>query len=209
MYLLIKRAFDMLVSATALLLLGPLFVIMAIIIRVDSPGPVFYRGKRAAKGNGVFRIFKFRSMVFDAEKKGGYSTAIDDPRFTKIGRFIRRFKIDELPQLMNVLIGDMSLVGPRPQVTFYTDQYSTDEKIILQMRPGITDLASIYFIDMDTVLGSGDVDKKYQTEIEPLKNKLRIKYVQEMSFLLDMRILLVTVLRVFGLSKIVSMNFDL
>lgn len=209
MYLVIKRLFDLLVSGVMLLILAPLFIVVAIVIRVDSKGPVFYRGKRAAKGSGVFYIFKFRSMVVDAEQKGGFSTAIDDHRFTKVGRFIRRFKIDEIPQFINVLIGDMSLVGPRPQVTYYTDQYTEEEKLILSVRPGITDLASIYFIDMDSTLGSGDVDEKYQTEIEPVKNKLRLQYVKQMSFVLDLKIFASTFFRLLGITNFPSIKFDL
>jgi len=209
MYLTIKRLFDILVSGIMLFLLFPLFIIVAIIIRIDSSGPIFYRGKRAAKGVSYFLIFKFRSMIVDAEKKGGHSTAIDDHRFTKVGRFIRRFKIDELPQFINVFIGDMSLVGPRPQVLFYTDQYVGNEKVILTVKPGITDLASLYFIDMDKTLGSGDVDRKYQTEIEPIKNKLRIKYVKEMSFILDIRILIATFFGLFGFANITRLDFNL
>lgn len=205
-YLIIKRLFDILLSVFALVILSPVFIITVVLIRLDSRGAVFYRGKRASKGGGVFSIYKFRSMVVDAEKKGGFSTAIHDPRLTRVGRVMRRFKIDELPQLINVLIGDMSLVGPRPQVTFYTDKYKNDEKLILTVKPGITDLASIYFIDMDSVLGSGDVDKKYQTEVEPIKNKLRVKYVKEMSFSLDIVILLATVLKLFGLSSFVPLD---
>ena len=209
MYQIAKRIFDIVVSGMLLILLLPFLLVVAVIIKVDSRGPVFYRGKRAAKGEGVFYIFKYRSMVVDAENKGGPSTAIDDPRFTKVGRFMRRFKIDEFPQLINVLRGEMSLVGPRPQVTFYTDQYSGDEKLILTIKPGITDIASIYFIDMDSTLGSGDVDKKYQIEIEPIKNKLRIKYVREMTFILDIRILIATLFSLLGLANITRINLDI
>lgn len=197
------------VSGIFLIFMLPLFVFVAVVIQIDSNGPIFYRGKRAAKDSGVFYIFKFRSMVVDAEQKGGHSTAIDDHRFTKVGRFIRRFKIDELPQFINVIIGDMSLVGPRPQVTYYTDQYTGDETLILTVKPGITDLASLYFIDMDRTLGSGDVDKKYRTEIEPIKNKLRIQYVKKMSFSLDIRILASTFFRLFGIDNFPRITFDL
>lgn len=208
MYLVIKRLFDVMVSGMMLFLIFPFFIVIAIIIRMDSPGPVFYRGARAAKDEGFFLIFKFRSMVVDADQIGGHSTAIDDSRLTRIGRIIRRFKIDELPQFINVFIGDMSLVGPRPQVMFYTDKYVGDEKLILTVKPGITDLASLYFIDMDKTLGSGDVDGKYQAEIEPIKNKLRIKYTKEMSFGFDIRILLATFFRLFGFAHVVPIDFD-
>ena len=199
MYLFFKRAFDVFIALLTILILMPVFLIVSIVIKSESPGPIIYRGKRSAKNKGFFYIYKFRTMVVDAEKKGGYSTAIDDPRFTRIGRFFRKYKIDELPQFINIIIGDMSLVGPRPQVAFYTDQYIGEEKKILSVRPGITDLASIYFSDMDDVLGSGDVDEKYYKEIEPLKNKLRLKYVQEMCFSLDLKILIVTFLKIIGM----------
>ena len=136
-------------------------------------------------------------MVADAEKLGGPSTALNDPRITPIGKFLRRYKLDELPQLINILKGEMSFVGPRPQVERYTKLYEGEEKIILSVRPGLTDYASLHFIDMDSTLGDGDVDRKYMTEVEPLKNVLRIKYVKERSFLVDMKILLKTMFRLF------------
>ena len=131
-------------------------------------------------------------MVVDAEDLGGPSTALNDPRITRIGRFLRKYKFDELPQLLNILKGEMSFVGPRPQVEKYTRLYTGEEKDILSVKPGITDYASIYFIDLDAVLGDGDVDEKYLRDIEPVKNKLRIKYVQEHNFWVDMKILFMT-----------------
>jgi len=208
MYLISKRLLDIFVSICALSLFSPILIVLSVIIKMNSPGPILYRGKRAAKKEGIFYIFKLRTMVVDAEQKGGYSTASDDPRFTTIGRFLRKYKLDEVPQFINVLIGDMSLVGPRPQVTFYTNKYENDEKIILTVRPGITDLASLYFIDMDNTLGSGDVDRKYQTEIEPVKNLLRLKYVNEQSFMLDMRILLETAFSIVGIKNITRLNIN-
>ena len=163
-----------------------------------SRGPSLYRGKRAGCGNRTFEILKFRTMV-DAENLGGPSTALEDPRITSIGRFLRANKLDELPQLVNVIKGEMSLVGPRFKVSLH-NKYEGEEEIILSVRPGITDLASLHFSDMDAVLGNEDVDKKYETEIEPLKNKLRIQYVKT-SFLLDIRILFETFLGLFGMRK--------
>jgi lipopolysaccharide/colanic/teichoic acid biosynthesis glycosyltransferase len=148
-------------------------------------------------------------MVLDAERKGGFSTAIDDPRLTGLGRFIRKHKLDELPQFFNVLAGDMSLVGPRPQVAFYTDKYEGDEKLILSVKPGITDLASLYYADMDSVLGSGNVDARYLAEIEPVKNQLRLKYIREQSFLLDTRILIETGFKLIGFENITNLNISL
>jgi lipopolysaccharide/colanic/teichoic acid biosynthesis glycosyltransferase len=154
-----------------------------------------------------FRILKFRSMVMDAEQRGGFSTAMNDARLTVIGRFLRQYKLDELPQFWNVLRGDMSLVGPRPQVKYYTEKYRGEELCILTVRPGITDLASLCFHDMDATLGLGDVDSRYQNEIEPVKNLLRIRYVRKRSFLLDMKILFQTGLMLLGLKNLFGINY--
>jgi lipopolysaccharide/colanic/teichoic acid biosynthesis glycosyltransferase len=205
-YRFVKRVTDLGLSAVAILVLGPFMLMIAVLIKVDSPGPVFYRGQRAGKNGRVFRILKFRSMVVNAEHKGGFSTAIDDPRLTGMGRFIRKYKLDEVPQFFNVLSGEMSLVGPRPQVLFYTNKYSGEERSILSVKPGITDLASLYFADMDAVLGSGDVDVRYLTEVEPVKNKLRLRYVREQTYLLDMRILVETAFKLIGFENITGLN---
>lgn len=201
-----KRLTDLGLSAAAVLVLAPFMLLIAVLIKAGSPGPVFYRGARAGKNGRVFRILKFRSMVVDAERKGGFSTAIDDPRLTGTGRFLRKHKLDELPQFFNVLVGDMSLVGPRPQVLFYTNKYTGDERSILSVKPGITDLASLYFADMDSVLGSGDVDARYLAEVEPVKNKLRLRYVREQSYLLDIRILVETAFKLIGFENITGLN---
>ena len=201
-----KRITDLGLSAAAVVVLGPVMLLIALFIKAGSPGPIFYRGERAGKDGRVFRILKFRSMVVDAERKGGFSTAIDDPRLTGTGRFIRKYKLDEFPQFFNVLVGDMSLVGPRPQVLFYTDKYIGDERSILSVKPGITDLASLYFADMDSVLGSGDVDARYIAEVEPVKNKLRLRYVREQSYLLDMRILVETAFKLIGFANVTGLN---
>ena len=132
-------------------------------------------------------------MVVNAEAKGGYSTALNDARLTKIGKFLRKYKLDEIPQLINVLKGEMSIVGPRPQVEEYTKLYKDEEKIILTVKPGLTDYSSIEFIDLDSILGDDDVDAKYLQEIEPKKNELRIKYVKEYSFLKDIKIIIQTI----------------
>lgn len=205
-YRLAKRMTDLGLSAAAVLILAPVMLLIAVLIKAGSPGPVFYRGERAGRNGRVFRILKFRSMVVDAERKGGFSTAIDDPRLTGTGRFLRKYKLDELPQFFNVLAGDMSLVGPRPQVLFYTSKYTGDEQLILTVRPGITDLASLYFTDMDSVLGSGDVDARYLAEVEPVKNRLRVRYVREQSYLLDMRILVETAFKLIGFANITGLN---
>jgi lipopolysaccharide/colanic/teichoic acid biosynthesis glycosyltransferase len=206
MYAAAKRCFDVVLSVVAIALLSPLIIALAVLVKVTSPGPVLYRGVRAGRNGKNFHILKFRTMVVDAEKRGGASTAVDDPRFTRFGRALRRYKLDELPQFFNVVGGSMSLVGPRPQVLSYTDKYQGEERLILNVRPGITDLASLYFSDMDKILGSGDVDAKYANEIEPVKNVLRLRYVKEASLLLDLRILVETAFKLVGVSNATGLN---
>ena len=200
MYLSLKRLFDLLIASSGVIVLSPFILLVWIIIKSESPkDPAIYLGKRTARNSGTFNLYKFRTMVVNAEELGGFSTAENDPRLTKIGKFLRSFKVDELPQLFNVIQGQMSLVGPRPQVTFYTDKYNAEEKEILKMKPGITDLASLFFINMDVTLGNEDVDRIYENRIEPLKNKLRLLYVKNASIYLDILILIATFLRIFGL----------
>jgi lipopolysaccharide/colanic/teichoic acid biosynthesis glycosyltransferase len=190
-----KRLFDIAISLIGLLFLSPLFLIIAILILIDSPGPVFYRGERTGQYGKRFRIFKFRSMVVDAEKGAG-STAQNDTRVTQIGHFIRRYKIDELPQLINVLIGEMSLVGPRPELPRYTDQYKGDELLILNVRPGITDYSSIRFIQLSDALGKEDPDRAYEENILQIKNRLRVQYVRDRNFYIDLRLLIKTITKI-------------
>lgn len=188
----IKRLFDLILSLIALILLGPFMLFVGSLIKIQTSGPAFYRGERSGLYGKTFRIFKFRTMVVNADKLGGPSTALNDPRLTPMGKFLRKYKIDELPQLINILLGDMSIVGPRPQVEKYTKLYSEEEKVILTVKPGLTDYASIHFINLDAILGDDDVDEKYLRFVEPLKNELRIKYVREHNLLVDMKILFMT-----------------
>lgn len=201
-----KTLFDIIISILAIIALTPLFIIIYLVIKLTSDGDALYKGVRAGKKNIPFKIYKFRTMVEDAENIGGHSTALDDFRLTKIGRFLRKYKLDELPQFFNILKGDMSLVGPRPQVIYYTNQYLGDLKLILTIKPGLTDLASLYFLDMDNVLGSKDANQKYATEIEPVKNLLRLRYVKEQSFFLDIRILIETIFSLIGIKNITKLN---
>ena len=201
-----KSLFDIIVTIVALIVLCPIFILIAIIIKITSPGKVFYKGIRAGRNNINFKIYKFRTMVQDAENIGGPSTALNDFRLTKIGRFLRKYKLDELPQFINIIKGEMSLVGPRPQVIYYTDQYKGELNLILSVKPGLTDLASLYFLDMDNVLGNQNVDEKYASEIEPIKNLLRLRYVKEKSFLLDIRILIETAFGLIGKKNITRLN---
>jgi lipopolysaccharide/colanic/teichoic acid biosynthesis glycosyltransferase len=192
-----KTLFDFIFASIGFIFLLPVALIVALIIKMDSAGPVFYRGIRTGKHGRPFRIFKFRTMVVDAEKLGGPSTGKDDPRVTRVGRFLRAHKIDEIPQLLNVLTGEMSIVGPRPEVPQYTSLYEGDEKLILSVKPGITDLASIKFSRLDEHLGSGDPDSVYEEKIRPVKNRLRVQYVKERTFLGDLGIIIQTLKRVF------------
>ncbi len=207
-YAVAKRCLDVVLSLVAILLLSPVLLAIAALVRLTSPGPALYRGLRAGRNGRDFHILKFRTMVVDAEKKGGASTAVDDPRLTRFGKLLRKYKLDELPQFFNVLGGSMSLVGPRPQVLSYTSKYQGEERLILNMRPGITDLASLYFSNMDKVLGTGDVDAKYAKEIEPVKNVLRLRYVKEASLLLDLRILVETAFKLVGVANVTGLNVN-
>ena len=191
-----KRLFDIVVSGAVLLLLAPVMVVVAIWIALDSRGGVFYRGVRASRGNRPFEMLKFRTMVSRAESLGGPTTSHRDPRITPSGHFLRRFKLDELPQLLNVLKGEMSLVGPRPQVLSYTSAYEGEFRDILSTRPGITDWASIWNADEAGVLaGAQDADRAYDILINPTKLRLQLHYVRTRSFATDLRIIYYTIRR--------------
>jgi lipopolysaccharide/colanic/teichoic acid biosynthesis glycosyltransferase len=193
----VKRLFDLLVSAVALFVSSPLCVIMAVWIRLDSPGPVFYRGLRIGRRGREFRIYKFRSMRAGAEKHGGMSTSDMDRRITRAGYFIRKYKLDEISQLLNVFFGHMSLVGPRPEVLKYVSQYTEEEKAILSLRPGITDWASIWNADEGAVLaGATDADKAYEELIRPTKLKLQLMYARHNNLWTDLKILFYTVYKI-------------
>ena len=193
----IKRLFDIVCSLIGLIILSPLFLILAIIIVATSPGGVFFRGVRVGQFGKPFRIFKFRSMVKDAEGKGKWNVGDNDDRITLIGHFLRNTKIDELPQLINVLIGDMSLVGPRPELQVYVDMYTEKEKPILDLKPGITDWASITNFDQFEVFTKAkDPDEAYLEYIRPLKLQLQLYYREHNSFLNDIKIIFWTIYKV-------------
>lgn len=193
-----KRVFDLLAAIAGLILLGPLLLLLALWIKLGSPGPVFYRGQRAGRGSKPFRIFKFRTMVVNADKIGGPSSSADDPRITRIGGFLRRYKLDELPQLLNVFKGEMSFVGPRPEVLEEVHGYSDDERRLLSVRPGITDWASIKFRNEGEILrGSPDPHQTYREKIRPEKIRLGLEYVENHSFWTDCSILLRTMKVIF------------
>ncbi len=188
-----KRFFDIVAAAVGLLLLSPFLFFIALRIWREGSGPVFYRGERMGLHGKPFRIFKFRTMVVDAERLGASSTSDDDQRITSIGKFLRKYKLDELPQLINVLLGDMSLVGPRPEVKKFTDLYTDEEKVILTVRPGITDWASLWNPDEGALLkGSLDPDQDYMEKIRPEKIRLQLKYVRKRSFWVDIKITFLT-----------------
>jgi lipopolysaccharide/colanic/teichoic acid biosynthesis glycosyltransferase len=200
-----KRLFDFTVSAIALVLLSPILLMIAIFVSITSPGPVLYSGKRVGLRGRIFEMHKFRTMVVDAEKLGGSCTYEGDPRVTRTGSRLRKFKLDELPQFFNVLVGDMSLVGPRPEVQEYVQMFTLEERAILSVRPGITDWASIWDRDEAKALaGSPDPERTYREVIRPEKIRLQLEYVRRRSFLTDLTILLET-LRVLVLRPPVQM----
>lgn len=200
--MILKRLFDIIVSVLGLLILWPVLILIAVLIKSDSRGPVFYRPWRTGKDYKRFKIFKFRTMVENADKMGGPSTAFEDVRFTKIGKFLRRAKLDELPQFINILRGEMSVVGPRPQIEEYTRLYEGENKLIVSVRPGLTDYASIEYINLDKLLGNENVDLKYLRDIEPRKNELRLKYVKERTFWIDMKIIFWTLYKLAGFKNL-------
>ena len=190
-----KRLFDSSISFCGLILVFPVFVLVALWIKIDSRGSVFFRQERVGFQGSLFRIHKFRTMVLDAEKEGKQITIGADPRITTVGRFLRKYKLDELPQLVDVLVGDMSLVGPRPEVLKYIDCYSNDEKRdVLSVKPGITDNASIEFRDENKLLAnSNDPESTYINKVLPKKIALYRKYVRERSFFGDVEIIFRTI----------------
>lgn len=180
-------------------LLSPLLALIAIAIKLSSRGPVLYAAPRVGRGGGLFRMYKFRTMVTNADKIGGSSTPDDDARITRVGRFLRRCKLDELPQLLNVLGGTMSLVGPRPQVKWAVDLYTPAQRKVLEVQPGITDYASLHFPNEGEILrGSTDPDRDYMEKIHPEKMRLSLEYLARRSLLVDLGIIfrtLTTVLK--------------
>ncbi len=195
----IKRLFDIFFSGLGLLLLSPFLFTFALIIKFTSSGPVFYRGVRVGKNFKKFKIYKFRTMVINAEKIGGPSTREEDPRITKIGKFLRKYKLDELPQLINVFKGEISLVGPRPEVPEYADLYQGDEEIVYSIKPGMTDYASLWNIDEGGALKDAkdteETEKIYLEKIRPEKVRLQMKYVKEMSLWTDVKIIFKTLFK--------------
>ena len=191
------RFFDFILSLVGLVVLAPIFIVLAIWIKTDSKGPVFYEQVRVGQNGIDFGLFKFRSMVVDADKKGLITVGGRDPRITRSGYFIRKYKLDELPQLINVLVGDMSLVGPRPEVRKYVELYTDEQQKVLSVKPGITDYASIEYMDENEILGkSNDPEKTYIEEIMPEKIKYNMKYIQNKNVSEYFKIIFLTLLKI-------------
>ena len=191
------RFFDFILSLVGLVVLAPIFIVLAIWIKIDSKGSVFYKQVRVGQNGIDFGLFKFRSMVVDADKKGLITVGGRDPRITRSGYFIRKYKLDELPQLINVLVGDMSLVGPRPEVRKYVNLYTDEQQKVLSVKPGITDYASIEYMDENEILGkSSDPEKTYIEEIMPEKIKYNMKYILNKNVSEYFKIIFLTLLKI-------------
>jgi len=189
----VKRFLDIIFSGLGLICLSPLFMFLALWVKLDSPGPVFYRQVRVGRNNRDFKLYKFRSMRVDSDKKGLITIGGHDPRVTQSGYYIRKYKLDEFPQLINVFLGDMSLVGPRPEVRKYVDMYTDEQMHVLDVRPGITDMASIYYRNENELLEKANNPEKYYREVI-MQDKLRInlEYVRNHSVIGDFRMILKT-----------------
>lgn len=191
----IKRIIDFSLAIVLFIVLFWLFLGISIAIVLDSGRPVFYRAQRGGYKNQQFRIFKFRTMVQNADKIGGGTTALNDSRITKVGNFLRKTKLDEVANLINIIKGDMSFIGPRPELLRYTEQYEGAEKLILEVRPGITDYSSLEFINLDEIVGTENADEYYEKYVLKKKNFLRVKYAATVSFKTDMYLFWTTVFR--------------
>jgi lipopolysaccharide/colanic/teichoic acid biosynthesis glycosyltransferase len=192
-----KRLFDFIVSLFSMVLLFPLGILISICIILDSKGPIFFKQVRVGKNSKTFKIFKFRTMIVDAEKEGLQLTVGQDPRITRVGYILRKYKIDELPQIINVLFGEMSFVGPRPEVPRYVELYTEEQKTVLTVRPGITDLASIEFINENEILNkSENPEQLYINEVLPKKLELNKKYVEKSNLSYDIKIIFKTLIKI-------------
>jgi lipopolysaccharide/colanic/teichoic acid biosynthesis glycosyltransferase len=194
-----KRLFDICSSFVVLALIWPFMLIIALVVMFSSRGGVFFTQIRVGRNEKEFKLFKFRTMRMDSEEKGQLTIGGDDPRITGAGRFLRKFKLDELPQLFNVLGGTMSVVGPRPEVRKYTDLYTEEQRKVFAVRPGLTDYASIEYIAENELLGrSEDPNRTYIEEIMPAKLKLNLQYIDERGFLTDLKIIFKTLGKIFS-----------
>lgn len=196
-----KRALDITAAIIGLILCAPVMALIALIVRWDSSGPILYRGTRIGKDGKTFQILKFRTMYADAARRGGGITTRGDPRITRVGKLLRRTKLDELPQLVNVLRGDMSLVGPRPEDPRYLQYYSPSQRIVLNVRPGITSAASIVFRDEEALLHGADWERTYIDQVLPHKLDLEVAYLARRTFWSDLTIIGKTFLVLFQLER--------
>lgn len=194
-----KRAFDLIVATLAVLVLLPLLLLLALAVALTSPGGAFFAQTRIGKGGREFRLLKFRSMRPGSEAKGQLTVGGRDPRITTVGHFLRKTKLDELPQLFNILKGEMSLVGPRPEVPKYVALYSAEQRQVLQVRPGLTDYASLEYFEENALLGASEnPEETYIQEVMPAKLALNAKYIEDMGLGTDLKILLRTAVRIVG-----------
>lgn len=194
-----KRAFDLIVATLAVLVLLPLLLLLALAVALTSPGGAFFAQTRVGKGGTEFRLLKFRSMRPGSETKGQLTVGGRDPRITAVGHFLRKTKLDELPQLFNILKGEMSLVGPRPEVPKYVALYSAEQRQVLQVRPGLTDYASLEYFEENALLGASEnPEETYIQEVMPAKLALNAKYIEDMGLGADLKILLRTAVRIVG-----------
>lgn len=189
----VKRILDLILALIFAVVLAPIYLILALAVVIDTGLPIFYRAERGGYRDKPFRIFKFRSMVKNADQIGGGTTALNDSRITKVGNVLRKTKLDEIPQLFNIIKGDMSFIGPRPELLRYTAQYEGEELLIHRVRPGITDYSSIEFINLDEIVGGENADEMYEKYVLKRKNELRVKYAKTVSFGTDIKLLFITV----------------
>lgn len=194
----LKRLFDIVASGLGLLILSPLLSVLALWVALGSKGGVFYRQQRVGKDGKMFKLLKFRSMYTDSDRKGLLTVGTRDARITKAGYYLRKYKLDELPQLLNVLVGEMSIVGPRPEVEKYVNLYNDEQRRVLLVKPGITDYASLqYFDENDLLAQSKDPEHTYITEVMPAKLKLNQKYIAEAGLVTDLKVIFKTIARIF------------
>lgn len=189
----VKRVLDLILALILAIVLLPFYFLIGLAVVIDTGFPIFYRAQRGGYRDRPFRIFKYRSMVKNADQIGGGTTALNDSRITRVGNFLRKTKLDEIPQLFNIIKGDMSFIGPRPELLRYTSRYSGEEELIHRVRPGITDYSSIEFINLDEIVGGENADEMYEKYVLQRKNELRVQYARTVSFTTDAKLLVITV----------------
>ena len=195
-YLLIKHFFDFFFALFLFLIVFCPLIFIAIILKLDSNGPLFYLSKRTGRYGNQIYIYKFRTMIPGSEL-GASSTSKDDKRITNFGKFLRKYKIDEIPQLINIIKGEMSFVGPRPELKKYTELYNLDQTAVLTLKPGLTDFSSIYYFNLNNLIDNENPDKSFEKKILNNKNKLRIQYLKKISFFVDVKIIFNTIFLIF------------